>query len=372
MALLTSINLVSCYLLLQEITMKNIVDLFCGCGGLSYGFEQEGFKTILGIDHDKAAIDTFKLNHPNAEAILGDIREVSDESVLNIIGGQTVDIVVGGPPCQGLSLSGPRKYEDPRNQLYLSFIRIVKLLKPKYVLIENVPGMVSLFKGKIKDEIVKSLEELGYTVNFEILKASNYGVPQNRRRVFFVGCLNKEVFEFPTITHTEEVDLIHSKMVSTYDAISDLPLLEDTLGESIQNYNSEASSDYQKKMRQGSEYIYNHVAAKHSQRVIDTIKLVPAGKNYKALPEELRNSRKFNVAWTRFPDHAPAPTIDTGHRHHFHYLANRVPTVRESARLQSFPDSFVFTGNKTEQFRQVGNAVPPMLAAAIARKIRDI
>ena len=155
--------------------MKNVVDLFCGCGGLSYGFEQEGFKTILGIDHDKAAIETFKLNHPNAEAILGDIREVSDESVLEIIGNQTVDIVVGGPPCQGLSLSGPRKYEDPRNQLYLSFIRIVRLLKPKYVLIENVPGMVSLFKGKIKDEIVKSLEELGYTVNFEILKASNYG-----------------------------------------------------------------------------------------------------------------------------------------------------------------------------------------------------
>lgn len=351
--------------------MPNVVDLFCGCGGLSYGFEQEGFKTVLGIDHDKAAIETFKLNHTEAKTILGDIREISNDQILNLLDGQSVDVVIGGPPCQGLSLSGPRRLEDPRNQLYLSFIRIVSLLKPKYVLIENVPGMVSLFKGMIKDEIVKSLEELGYTVNFQILRASEYGVPQHRRRVFFIGSKDGEKFEFPLPTHKEQDDLIFKKMVSTFDALHDLPILEDELGEVVQEYALPVKNSYQELMRVNSFKVINHIAANHSEKVKETIKLVPPGKNYKALPEELRVSRNFNVAWTRFPDHAPSPTIDTGHRHHFHYSANRVPTVRECARLQSFPDRFHFIGNKTEQFRQVGNAVPPLLAQTLAKKILE-
>lgn len=351
--------------------MPNVVDLFCGCGGLSYGFELAGFKTLLGIDHDKAAIKTFKLNHTNAKVICQDIRDVTNEQILYTLKGKKVDAVIGGPPCQGLSLSGPRKLEDPRNQLYLSFIRVVKLLKPKYVLIENVPGLISLFKGKIKDEIIHSLEELDYTVNFQILRASDYGVPQHRRRVFFVGILDGNKFEFPSVTHSEIKNLALKKMVSTFDALHDLPILDNTLGEEIQDYSQCSSNEYQKLMRQGSKKIYNHIAARHSEKVIETIKLVPAGKNYKSLPDKLKNSRNFNVAWTRFPDSSPSPTIDTGHRHHFHYSANRVPTVRECARLQSFPDRFVFMGNKTEQFRQVGNAVPPLLAKIIAKKILE-
>lgn len=349
--------------------MLNIVDLFCGCGGLSYGFEQAGFKTILGIDHDAAAIETFKKNHPHAKTILADIRNISNEEILSNLNEQKVDVVVGGPPCQGLSLSGPRRFEDPRNQLYLSFIRITNLLKPKYVLIENVPGIASLFKGTIKDEIIKSLEDIGYIVNYKILLASEYGVPQNRRRVFFVGHLKGLKFNFPIPTHSSTKDHFYEKMVTTPEAISDLPLLQDTLGEECQDYPEVTLTPYQELMREGSDYIYNHIAANHSKRVKETIKLVPPGKNYKSLPPELRESRKFNVAWTRFPDDAPSPTIDTGHRHHFHYLADRVPTVRESARLQSFPDKFIFLGNKTEQFRQVGNAVPPLLAKAIGYEI---
>lgn len=345
--------------------MFNVVDLFCGCGGLSYGFEQSNFKTILGIDHDKAAINTFKLNHKQAATILKDIRNISDDEILSVINGQRVDVVVGGPPCQGLSLSGPRKLDDPRNQLYLSFIRIVNLLQPKCVLIENVPGMVSLFKGKIKNEIIKSLEEIGYTVNFQILKASEYGVPQHRRRVFFIGYKKNIEFQFPSPTHTEDT------MISTYDALHDLPLLENDIGKEVQDYILSPQNSYQALMREHSLNVYNHIAAKHSDAVKETIKLVPPGKNYKSLPEELRSTRKFNVAWTRFPDHAPSPTIDTGHRHHFHYSANRVPTVRECARLQSFPDHFIFLGNKTEQFRQVGNAVPPLLAFTLAQKIKE-
>jgi len=351
--------------------MLNVVDLFCGCGGLSYGFEQEGFKTILGIDHDKAAIDTFRMNHKNAKTILGDIREISNEKILSELNGNKVDVIIGGPPCQGLSLSGPRKLEDPRNQLYLSFIRIVSLINPKYVLIENVPGMVSLFKGKIKDEIIKSLEELGYKVNYKILRSSDYGVPQHRKRVFFVGYNESNDFDFPLPTHNENGDGLLKKMVSTYDALSDLPRLNDTLGQKVQQYALPIQNDYQKLMRNNSLSVLNHIAANHSEKVKETIKLVPPGKNYKSLPEELKNIRNFNVAWTRFPDHAPSPTIDTGHRHHFHYYEDRVPTVRECARLQSFPDTFEFIGNKTEQFRQVGNAVPPLLAKKLARKILE-
>ena len=351
--------------------MPNVVDLFCGCGGLSYGFEQEGFNTILGIDHDKAAIETFKLNHIDAKTILGDIREVSNQKILDTLNGSSVDVIIGGPPCQGLSLSGPRRLEDPRNQLYLSFIRIVSLLSPKYVLIENVPGMVSLFNGKIKDEIIKSLEELGYTVNFQILRASEYGVPQHRRRVFFIGSKNGDKFEFPLPTHKEQEDLILKKMVSTYDALHDLPILEDELGETVQDYVLPINNSYQELMRVNSSKVLNHIAANHSEKVKETIKLVPPGKNYKALPEELRNSRNLSGGWARCRGHAASPTIDTGHRHHFHYLANRVPTVRECARLQSFPDRFQFIGNKTEQFRQVGNAVPPLLAQTLAKKILE-
>lgn len=349
--------------------MLNIVDLFCGCGGLSYGFERVGFKTILGIDHDAAAIETFKNNHFNAKTILADIRTVSNEDVLSMLGGSKVDVVVGGPPCQGLSLSGPRKFEDPRNQLYLSFIRMTNLLKPKYVLIENVPGIASLFKGVIKDRIIESLEDIGYVVDYKVLLASEYGVPQNRRRVFFIGRLKGLEFNFPVPTHSVMGDHFYKKMVTTPEAISDLPLLQETLGENRQNYPEVVLTPYQELMRSGSDYIYNHVAANHSERVKETIRLVPPGKNYKSLPPKLRESRKFNVAWTRFPDDAPSPTIDTGHRHHFHYLADRVPTVRESARLQSFPDKFIFFGNKTEQFRQVGNAVPPLLAEALGFEI---
>lgn len=153
-------------------------------------------------------------------------------------------------------------------------------------------------------------------------------------------------------------------------ALSDLPPLTDELGtESGMDYYTAPENDYQRLMRARSSVVKNHVAAKHSEKVKYIISLVPAGGNYKNLPEEYRNTRHFHVAWTRFPDNKPAPTIDTGHRHHFHYKYNRVPTVRECARIQSFPDDFVFLGNKTDQFRQVGNAVPPLMAQAIAEQL---
>ena len=338
----------------------NAIDLFSGAGGLSYGFECAGFNILLGIDNDEKALETFELNHKNAKSICGDITEVSYlEDIKPIIGDKKIDVIIGGPPCQGMSLSGPRKFDDPRNKLYLSYIRLVEEIRPDAFVIENVPGLVGLFKRQIKDSIIEKFTDLGYSIQYKILCAADYGVPQNRKRVIFVGT-KKGSFSYP-----EPSD----EIVTCEMALSDLPPLIDTLGEEEMAYMCDPQNDYQRLMRERSETVHNHIAANHSEKVKTIISLVPAGGNYKDLPEEYRNTRNFHVAWTRFPDSKPAPTIDTGHRHHFHYKYNRVPTVRECARIQSFPDDFIFLGNKTQQFRQVGNAVPPIMAQRIAEKV---
>lgn len=338
----------------------NVIDLFSGCGGLSYGFNMAGFNVLLGVDHDKKALETFEANHPGAKTLLCDISNISYEAdIKKIIGDAKIDIIIGGPPCQGMSLSGPRKFDDPRNILYLSFIRLVREIQPDGFLIENVPGLASLFQGSIKDDIISRFTNLGYHVNYQIVNAADYGVPQKRRRVIFVG-LRNGVYTFPDT---------QCEIVTTSMAIDDLPPLIEDLGEEFVLYDSKPNNLYQKHMREQSDGIHNHVRAKHTDRVEKIISLVPDGGNYKDLPSEYRNTRNFHVAWTRFNSNQPAPTIDTGHRHHFHYKYNRVPTVRECARLQSFPDRFIFIGNKTQQFRQVGNAVPPLLAFNLAKQL---
>lgn len=339
----------------------NVIDLFSGAGGLSYGFESAGFDVLLGIDNDAKALETFELNHNGAKTICGDITQISYKNDIKpLIGDKEIDVIIGGPPCQGMSLSGPRKFDDPRNKLYLSYIRLVDEIKPKAFVIENVPGLVGLFGGQIKDSIIEKFTEMGYDIKYQILCAADYGVPQNRKRVVFVG-MKKGTFTYP---------MPLEEKVTCSMALDDLPPLVDTLGEDNIPYATLPHNGYQKLMRVKSQSVRNHIAAAHSEKVKKIISLVPDGGNYKDLPEEYRSSRNFHVAWTRFASDKPAPTIDTGHRHHFHYKYNRVPTVRECARLQSFPDDFIFLGNKTQQFRQVGNAVPPLMAQAIAERLK--
>jgi DNA (cytosine-5)-methyltransferase 1 len=343
-----------------EMNKLNCIDLFSGCGGLSYGFESAGVDILLGIDNDKKALETFERNHKGAKSICGDITKIGYSDIKKITGDKNIDIIIGGPPCQGMSLSGPRKFDDPRNKLYLTYIRLVKEIQPTAFVIENVPGLVSLFGGTIKDSILEKFDEMGYTVRYRILSASDYGVPQNRKRVVFVGFKGNKEFIFPEKSN----DIVTCEM-----ALSDLPPLIDEIGDEVLKYEMEPQNDYQHIMRKHSTQVKNHIAANHSEQVKHIISLVPDGCNYKSLPDEYKNTRNFHVAWTRFASGKPAPTIDTGHRHHFHYKYNRVPTVRECARLQSFPDDFEFLGNKTQQFRQVGNAVPPILAQTIATEL---
>ncbi len=356
---------------------KRVLDLFCGCGGLSYGFELAGYDVVLGIDSNRWATQSFEKNHKNSKAICGNIEEITAEIIKKTIGNSDIDVFVGGPPCQGLSLSGPRKYDDPRNRLFLSYVRLAKEIKPKAFVLENVPSLATLYKGRVKDEILKEFKDLGYKVTYQVLNAADYGVPQRRKRIFFVGLLdNTTDFTFPTPTHADPNNLLEldkSPHITCNEALCDLPDLDDIHEEEAEYYKLPPQNDYQHIMRTNTKNSYgNHVVTKHKEHVKQIINLVPQGGNFKDLPEEFRGTRNFNVAWTRYHGDKPAPTIDTGHRHHFHHKLNRVPTVRESARLQSFPDNFVFVGNKTEQYKQVGNAVPPLLAKAIAEELKKV
>ncbi|MGL5940305.1 MAG: DNA cytosine methyltransferase [Waterburya sp.] len=340
------------------IAKPTVIDLFCGCGGLSYGFMEAGYELILGIDIWQDAINTFKYNHDCKITLVSDLslekpNKISSKTSINF-----VDVIIGGPPCQGFSIAGKRIINDERNQLYKSFISFVKFYQPKAFLMENVPNIMSMGSGLIKKTIVNDFEEIGYTVVSKILIASDYGVPQNRKRAFFVGLKNGKKFDFP--------DPLQINPVTSEEAISDLS--ESTIVNGS-FYPKAPLSKYQEYIRKGSKTIFNHEITNHKQQTIQIISMVPDGGNYKDLPEEFQDTRKVNIAWTRLNSTKPSFTIDTGHRHHFHYKYNRIPTVRESARLQSFPDSFVFLGSKTSQYKQVGNAVPPILAKELAKSL---
>ena len=343
----------------------NIIDLFCGCGGLSKGFEEAGYKVLVGVDVEQSALNTFEKNHNGAIGINLDLSEPESFDIIKkAINGKKVDVIIGGPPCQGFSLTGPRNFDDKRNKLYLAMIETVRRFRPQAFLIENVPGMANLYKGEVKNEIIRRFTAMGYKVSCKIICAADYGVPQIRKRLIFVGLKNSDKpFEFPAPI-LEEKDYITCEQ-----AISDLPPLTDELGEEISSYIQHPLTDFQKKMRGDSDVLYNHVAVNHKDFVKEVIAQVPDGGNYKDLPKGVGESRNFHMAWTRYASNKPSRTIDTGHRNNFHYKWNRCPTVRESARLQSFPDNFIFTGNKTQQNRQVGNAVPVLLAYALAKQI---
>lgn len=346
----------------------NVIDLFCGAGGLSRGFMDAGFNIIAGIDNDQAALNTFSINHGNAIALNEDLfQKETFEKIKNVANGKNIDVIVAGPPCQGFSLTGPRNFDDKRNQLYLAVIETVKTLKPLAFVIENVPGMYTLYDGQIKDEILNRFTKLGYNVNCKILKACDYGVPQMRKRLVFIG-IRKDIGS-PKFPEAEFGPNKEKQYRTCRDAISDLPELTDSIGTDESCYSQPAKTEFQKLMRGDSTILYNHVATEHKDFVKQIIAQVPEGGNYKDLPKGVGESRNFHMAWTRLDGNLPARTVDTGHRNLFHYELNRVPTVRESARIQSFPDDFIFTGTKTQQNRQVGNAVPPLLGKAIGKEV---
>lgn len=348
----------------------NVVDLFSGCGGFSYGFEEAGFDAIVGVDFDQSALNTYKLNHKNSSALNLDLsEEAAIDEIVKEVGDRKVDVIIAGPPCQGFSLTGPRDENDKRNKLFYSVFKLAEKLKPAFIVIENVPGLAHLYHGRARAAIISEFTRLEYSVSEQLMYAPDYGVPQIRKRMVFIGTKKDqfaEPFKFPHPTHNAE------NYVTCEEAISDLPPRINELGFEKDSYTAPPVSKYQKLMRGKCTALHNHVATHHTDLVKSVISQVPEGGNYKDLPPGVGESRRFNEAWTRYHSKKPSRTIDTGHRNHFHYKWNRVPTIRENARLQSFPDEFIFIGTKTQQNKQVGNAVPPLLGYIIGKALKKM
>lgn len=342
-----------------------ILDLFAGAGGFSYGFEMNNhFKTVLANDYNSDALDTFKHNHKHANIIIGDITMPDiKKQIIKESKDLGVNMIIGGPPCQGFSMKGKKLgLNDPRNFLFLEYVDIVKHIRPKVFVLENVKSMISSADGYFIKSAVDEFKKLGYYVNYGVLNSRNFGIPQKRERAFIIGSLSSDIL----------LPKGNSKEVSIHDAISDLSYLES--GESSDKYLHAPKSSYQKIMRKKSSTLQWHSATRHSDLAIKKMKLIPEKGNKFDLPVHLRTKQKFNTTWSRLIWNDVSPTIDTrfdtpSNGQNIHPILHRAITPREAARIQSFPDTFHFHGKKTQVCKQIGNAVPPLLAKAIANKI---
>lgn len=342
-----------------------VADLFSGVGGMSQGFLMAGFEIELAIEFDKEIANSFQKNHPLTTVYSNDIRNLDFSEIHHKH--HSIDVVVGGPPCQGFSQKGKRlSLNDPRNFLFKQFVSFVEEFTPKYFVLENVPNIITTENGYFKDEIISSFNLLGYNVCCGILNAVDFGVPQDRRRAVFIG--QRETLEvalpIPNGLHN-----------TVKDAIFDLPYIQSGEGETPCHYDKLPTTSLQKELRGESKLIYNHIATKHSATALRRMSMVPIGEGGKVLPEEERTKSIYSGTYCRLLENEVASTIttrfDTPSSGRFtHPLLNRCLTTREAARLQTFPDSFIFYGSKTSQMKQVGNAVPPYLAYAIADVIR--
>lgn len=339
-------------------------DLFSGVGGLSQGFISAGFEMAFAIEFDKAIADAYASNHPGTEMINEDICGVDIDALKKRH--PHVDLIMGGPPCQGFSQKGKRlNINDPRNFLFQQFVRFVDSYRPKYFVLENVPNIITTSNGYFKNQIIDSFSKLGYTVNCGVLSASEFGIPQDRHRAVFIGVLGPKGIDLPTPP---------KKRVTVQESIYDLPFIGSGEGDEVSKYDKKATSEYQKMLRGKSKVLYNHVATKHSDLALERLSLIPKGAGKEVLPAEHRTKSIYSGTWCRLLEDSIAATIttrfDTPSSGRFtHPVLNRCLTVREAARIQSFPDTFRFYGNKTSQMKQVGNAVPPLLAYAIAQQV---
>lgn len=355
------------------------IDLFCGCGGISEGLRMAGYRVIAGIDIERKYIATFKHNFPDANAMTESILAVAPETIARMVNVEPEELAIlaGGPPCQGFSKNVPRRYrylEDPKNQLVRAYLDYVEFLLPEIVLMENVAEMKNGFEGQYTDEVLERLSRVGYTITHAVLNAADYGVPQRRRRAFFMANRAGVEFTVPKPTHVSpggsNLFSFSDAHVSVWDAISDLPSLEP--GEKYcGGYSSRPLSPYQKIARGTVTKLSNHVA-----RVLQPVQLARyaallPGQGNKDLPEHLRSRGGYSGAYGRLTKDMIAPTITRwvfhpGSGRWGHPVDRRVLSIREVARIQGFPDSFEFVGSYLEQAGQLGNAVPPLLAATVA------
>ena len=377
------------------------IDLFCGAGGITEGFREAGYRCLYGNDSMPEAIETFSLNHPEAWSDARSIEDIKPKQVRSRLGLKKgeLDLLAGGPPCQGFSINAPARFlSDPRNKLFKDYLRFLEHFEPKTFLFENVPGLLSLGNGKVFRQILREFGKHGYYVTFKILFAAHYGVPQERWRLILLGSRYAEatVLE-PThyatgranfrgggtltfqLTEADKERLLPT--VTVGDAIGDLPPLQIGEGAEIVGYTTEAHSNYARRMRNPEGVTFNHFAAKLSKQNLERMKYVKPGGSWRDIPHRLlpkgmQRARKSDHTkrYGRLRNDGLAGTVMTKCDPHwgaaFLPHQDRSLTVREAARFQSFPDTYRFLGARVSQYEQVGNAVPVLMAKAIALQIR--
>lgn len=368
----------------------NTIDLFSGCGGMSLGFKWAGFNTLLASDIDENCKKTFTYNFPKVPFVCNDLANLKKKDFQNHITSE-VDVIIGGPPCQGFSLANKRRNkvtDDRRNNLFYEFVKTINWYNPKAFVMENVKGLLSMKSGQVIKQIItefKNAGDFGYHVKYEVLKASDFGVPQSRERIIIIGFRNDlEITpEFPIKKYDQAI--------TVDQAISDLPIIEACEGEEVQQYKLKPQNTYQDFMRKKSSKVYNHIAMRHTKRLIERFKAIKNGEGLLDVWEThgavqrgnptKKSTIKFSQNNQRLHGDKPAPTIAASFQSNFiHPELDRNFTAREGARLQSFPDDFIFKGMRTKmswekglsQYQQIGNAVPPLMAYEIALKVKSL
>lgn len=386
-------------------------DLFCGAGGLSFGFQQAGFRIAFANDINEEYANTYRLNHSGTAFFRDSIEDLKTTEVFRMTGLRRadIDILIGGPPCQGFSINAPkRSLQDGRNHLFREYGRLVlEGLRPKVIVMENVPGMVSLDGGRFIKDIYALFEQAGYRMRHMILCAAHYGIPQERWRLFFIGTILKgKEISFPEPTHYAPVranftggryltwlpDIqngsrrpnlfgnVLAPFTTVKQAIGDLPVIAINEGEDEMAYEKPARTAYQRLMRGNCHRLYNHVAGALSPQNLERAKHIPPGGSWRDIPHELlpngmKRARRSDHTrrYGRIDPDGLSGTVLTKCDPHwgtfFHYDQDRALTVREAARIQSFPDTYRFYGSRVSQYEQVGNAVPPLLARVLAEHI---
>jgi DNA (cytosine-5)-methyltransferase 1 len=361
----------------------NAVELFAGAGGLMLGLEAAGFTTVVANEVHADPCKTLRRNFPDVPIVEGSIRDLTAADLFDAAGlgeSPNVDLVAGGPPCQGFSTAGLKDPSDPRNTLIGDFVRFVQEIQPRFFLLENVTGLLALHDGRLFHSVLTELDNLGYAFHYRVLHAADYGVPQMRRRLVVLGARDEPLPQFPEPTHRPPAEVsIFDKTLPMYvtcgEALGDIPKIGP--GETCSAYVETPTNDYQRRMRKGSKELFNHQSSRHRSETMSYYGLVPPGGTWLDIPVALRKRKQGIQRW---PLNGIARTITSEPTDFLHPTLDRIPTIRELARIQSFPDRFEFMGQRTTgnkmrrlgycaQSQQVGNAVPPRLAEAVGKAV---
>lgn len=347
------------------------VELFAGAGGLSIGLEKAGISVVIANEIMPDFAATLAANHPGTKVINDDIHKIDFRAELRRLGLTSVDVLSGGPPCQGFSTIGSKNRKDPRNSLFYEYLRAVAETNPKYTIFENVSGFRRLYDGFAYKTLVKELDELGYDTDCRLLNAADYGAPQIRYRTIVLGWRKGlPPLEFPKATHGVGKGL--KPYVTLMEAIGDLPEL--SAGGRVSAYSSDPQNAYQKRMRGRQKVLLEHNASNYGEKMQEILRTIPEGGSIKDLPMRLRPKSGYANTYARLLPDVPSPTITRNFgtpssSRCVHPFQPRALSTREGARLQGFPDNYKFVGGKQSKNLQIGNAVPPILGEAIARTI---